>query len=241
MAPSLRAKWRRNSVCQPRWSEHWLFSCRFCITGFPVDELPLCMLNWSEISLSAHKWRSAFSWLFNSEASICSCDSDVIGRTMITKQSERVPNMLFNHLPIPFINKWWLIDRITACHCILDNVWRVNQFLIDCVLTLKTLNKCVADDILFCSSYYHFWEKIKRGISCESSARQMIYMKYQALFSRKNNKTKKKSSAWFVISALRVNEVCAIRAMTPPQHTLPTQPPRIPPHTRKIYPYFTIV
>ena len=52
---------------------------------------------------------------------------------------------------------------------------------------------------------YHFSEKASLDISCESSAWQTIYMKFQNLFSLKNEK--KKSSAAVVISVLRVNPV----------------------------------
>ena len=79
------------------------------------------------------------------------------------------------------------------------------------ITTLKVLNKILADISLMFSNY--FSEKIRLGISCELSARQMIYMKCQALYSskiyEKNLKKKKKmikkikiSSATFGISLL---------------------------------------
>ena len=63
-------------------------------------------------------------------------------------------------------------------------------------------SKIVADNIVF---FYYFSEKIKLGISCESSARQMIHMKCQALFSLKKKikiKTEMLSAA-VVISTFR--------------------------------------
>ena len=57
------------------------------------------------------------------------------------------------------------------------------------LFSLKVLGKIAADDILFIFSY--FSEKIRLGISCELSARQMIQMECQALFSFKNTKRKK--------------------------------------------------
>ena len=72
------------------------------------------------------------------------------------------------------------------------------------LVNIKMLCEIVADDIpkknfyffldkiklgISCESsawqmiFFFFSEKIKLGISCESSAWQMIYMKYQVLFS----------------------------------------------------------
>ena len=52
-------------------------------------------------------------------------------------------------------------------------------------LTLKVPSRIAADDtfifLLYCL------KKIRLDVSCESSARQRIHMKYQALFSLKNN------------------------------------------------------
>ena len=65
-------------------------------------------------------------------------------------------------------------------------------------------SKIVAVNILF--FYYYFSEKIRLDISCESSARQMIHMKYQALISLKNKeKIMRMSSPAGAISFLRVN------------------------------------
>ena len=51
-----------------------------------------------------------------------------------------------------------------------------------------------------------FSEKIRLVISCESSAKQMIHMKCQVLFSLKNiNKQIKMLSAAVMISTLKVN------------------------------------
>ena len=55
-------------------------------------------------------------------------------------------------------------------------------------LTLKVLSKIVADNILI---YYQFSEKVRLGMSCESSARQM---KCQALISPENKKKKKNNN-----------------------------------------------
>ena len=52
-----------------------------------------------------------------------------------------------------------------------------------CIINLKALKKIVADDIPISNLLYSS-EKIRLGISCESSAgRQTIYMKYQTFFS----------------------------------------------------------
>ena len=56
------------------------------------------------------------------------------------------------------------------------------------------------------SNFYYFSEKIRLGILCESSARQMIHMKCQALFSLKTIKRGwgiKVPSAAVVVSTLR--------------------------------------
>ena len=53
-------------------------------------------------------------------------------------------------------------------------------------LILKVSNITAADDILIFLIY--FIEKIRLGISCESSAKQMIHMKCQVLFSLKSKK-----------------------------------------------------
>ena len=78
-------------------------------------------------------------------------------------------------------------------------------------LTLKAPNKiCSRRHSKF---FFFFSEKTSLDISCELSAKQMIHMKCQDLFSLKTkkkqqNKTKKKlkkmSSAAVVIGALRV-------------------------------------
>ena len=59
-----------------------------------------------------------------------------------------------------------------------------------------------------------FLEKVRLDISLESSARQRIHMKHQALFSSndKSEKKIKKSSAAVLLSSLRVNSL--------PKHTL---------------------
>ena len=53
------------------------------------------------------------------------------------------------------------------------------------VLTLKAPSKVAADDTYF--FYFYLLKKIRLDVSCESSARQRIYMKYQVFFSLKNN------------------------------------------------------
>ena len=74
---------------------------------------------------------------------------------------------------------------------------------------VKMLIPTAADNILlFIYFFYYFSKKIILGISCESSALQMmIHMKCQFLFSLENEKKKKKikmPSAAVVISSLRV-------------------------------------
>ena len=54
-------------------------------------------------------------------------------------------------------------------------------------LTLKAPSKIVADDILI-FFYFNFSEKTSLDILCESSAKQMIHIKCQDLFSLKKNK-----------------------------------------------------
>ena len=58
-------------------------------------------------------------------------------------------------------------------------------------LTLKVPITTAADDI---HRYFFiiFLEKIRLDFSCESSARQRIHMKHQALFSSKDKSKKKK-------------------------------------------------
>ena len=71
------------------------------------------------------------------------------------------------------------------------------------LLTLKAPSKiCSRHSIFF---FCYFSEKTSLDISCESSAKQMIHMKCQDLFSRKNKNKKKLSSAAVVIGALKVN------------------------------------
>ena len=55
-----------------------------------------------------------------------------------------------------------------------------------CSLTLKALSRFVADDIP--KPIVIFLENTTFDISCESSAKQMIHMKFQVLFSLKNKK-----------------------------------------------------
>ena len=56
--------------------------------------------------------------------------------------------------------------------------------------------------------FFYFSEKLRLNISCESSARQMIHMKYQILFSLKNNNINfRMSSAAILLSALWINMI----------------------------------
>ena len=50
---------------------------------------------------------------------------------------------------------------------------------------LKDQTKIAADDTLFFDFY--LCKEIRLDVSCESSARQRIHMKYQVIFSLKNN------------------------------------------------------
>ena len=53
------------------------------------------------------------------------------------------------------------------------------------LLTLKALNKNLQQTTLF--FYFYLSKKIRLDVSSESSAKQRIQMKYQALFYQKNN------------------------------------------------------
>ena len=81
-------------------------------------------------------------------------------------------------------------------------------------LTLKAPSKiCSRQHSKF---FLYFSEKTNLDISCESSAKSMIHMKCQDLFSLKKKKKKKKKKKLFaavVIGALRVNiySFCLIR------------------------------
>ena len=50
---------------------------------------------------------------------------------------------------------------------------------------LKCQTKIAADDILI--FYFYLLKKLRLDFSCESSAKQRIHMKYQVLFSLKQN------------------------------------------------------
>ena len=50
---------------------------------------------------------------------------------------------------------------------------------------LKCQTKIAADNILIL--YFYLSKKIRLDFSCESSAQQRIHLKYQVLFSLKNN------------------------------------------------------
>ena len=74
-------------------------------------------------------------------------------------------------------------------------------------LTLKAQIRTAADDI---HKYFFivFSEKIRLDVSSESSARQRIHMKNQALFSLKDKSKKLKCCLLqFLFGALRVKEI----------------------------------
>ena len=54
-------------------------------------------------------------------------------------------------------------------------------------LILKVPSKIAADDTFIYYFYFYLSKKIRLYVSCESSAKQKIHMKYQALFCQKNN------------------------------------------------------
>ena len=62
--------------------------------------------------------------------------------------------------------------------------------------------KIVTDNIFFV--FYSFLEKIRLDMSCESSAKQTVHMKCQALFSLNNNKKMRMPSAVIVTGMLKV-------------------------------------
>ena len=53
------------------------------------------------------------------------------------------------------------------------------------VLSLCAKQNCSRRHFYF--FYFYLLKKIRLSVSCESSARQRIHMKYQVLFSLKNN------------------------------------------------------
>ena len=60
------------------------------------------------------------------------------------------------------------------------SAWTGSFWLHTCVFTLNAPNKIAAGNLLNC--YCNMLKKIRLDISCESSARQTIHMKRQALF-----------------------------------------------------------
>ena len=85
------------------------------------------------------------------------------------------------------------------------NLFALYEFYVDLhiiyLLTLKAPIMTAADDSL---EYFfqHFSEKIRLDILCESSARQRIHIKHQALFIVKKIKV---SSVAILLGTLRVN------------------------------------
>ena len=72
-----------------------------------------------------------------------------------------------------------------------------------CILTLKVPITTAADDIHI-YFFIVFPEKIRLDVSCESSTRQRIHMKHQALFSLKDKSEKLKCHLLqFLSSALK--------------------------------------
>ena len=83
------------------------------------------------------------------------------------------------------------------------------KYCMNGILTLKVLLTTAADNILnlFCI----FSEKIRLVITCESSAKQMIHMKWQVLFFQKNNKINfGMSSVANLLNPLQVHELIQI-------------------------------
>ena len=121
------------------------------------------------------------------------------------------------------LNQCWIDVVSMLCACWVYNIARIQgrkksnmsskqrilskQLKTDFILTLKTPSK-------ICSRrrskiFFYFSEKTSLDISCESSAKQTIHIKYQDLFSLKSKKKKKKkklSSAAVVIGTLRVKK-----------------------------------
>ena len=65
--------------------------------------------------------------------------------------------------------------------------------------------KIAADDTLIFFFYFYLLKKIRLDFSCEPSAKQRIHLKYQVLFSLKNNENIFMNvSAEVVIGALKV-------------------------------------
>ena len=84
----------------------------------------------------------------------------------------------------------------------------ISYFCLYIMLTLKVPITTAADDIhkFF---FYCFSEKIRLDVSSESSARQRIHLKHQALFSSKDKSKKLECRLLqFLFSALRVEENC---------------------------------
>ena len=85
-------------------------------------------------------------------------------------------------------------------------VYYASCFVLFCSLTLKTPVTTAADDIHVFSLFFGFFsEKIRPNVSSESSVRQRIHMKNQALFSLKDKSKKLKCCLLqFLFGALRV-------------------------------------
>ena len=84
----------------------------------------------------------------------------------------------------------WVFAGFTCHNLYFFTLFRRNEILLLCIrsswhLNLEARSKFVADDIL---KFSYFSKKIRLGISCESSAMQMVHMNCPVLLSLKNTK-----------------------------------------------------
>ena len=86
--------------------------------------------------------------------------------------------------PLPLKNNEKIFMNVVCCNC----VTALFCICLTLFLIIKALITTAADIFLYTSSF--FSEKIRPDILCESSARQRIHMKLQALFSAKNKSKK---------------------------------------------------
>ena len=73
----------------------------------------------------------------------------------------------------------------TIYRCVTGTWLQVHQNSCEAFKAFKSQTKLQLTALLFL--YFYFLMKIRFDISCESFAEQMIHMKYQVLFSLKNN------------------------------------------------------